>query len=185
MISKRLINRVSDGVQRHCIKKGYKRGPNWNPLTPWDSVAALAMADYLIGSDLFDEYIAIAPEGHVYGYFFEKHEAQVLSVCVDYPPKHVQMVDDLSGIYNRRVLLIEDDIISGISLSLVVQALAEYSPQSISLYLGRSIESQQLQNVPPSITNVCLAEKLLPPSDRAQRETRFIEFFNHIETKDM
>ena len=92
--------------------------------------------------------VAIAPEGHVYSYFFGCLGIPVLSIFVDYPPKHVHHIDDFSAIRGRRVLLVEDDIVSGVSLELVVRELASYMPRSLSLYLGREKEFQQLQNVP-------------------------------------
>ena len=75
MVTQQLLDRVSEDVRRHCAARGYVSGPNWNPLTPRDRVAALAMAKSLVAAQLFDHYLAIAPEGHVYGYFFERAPA--------------------------------------------------------------------------------------------------------------
>ncbi len=44
MISPELLQRVARQYVKHCAAGGYSDGPNWNPLTPWDGVAALAMA---------------------------------------------------------------------------------------------------------------------------------------------
>lgn len=72
-----------------CIgrAKGYVEGRWLNPLVPMDCIAAWAMARQLTESGQFDRYLAIAPEGHVYGYFFERLGVPVLSVFVDYPPR--------------------------------------------------------------------------------------------------
>jgi hypothetical protein len=177
MVSQHLLDFIAGEVRRHCAVKGYVSGPNWNPLTPRDSIAALAMARSLLRAGRFDHYLAIAPEGHVYGYFFERLGARVLSVAVDYPPRRAELVDDLSAIRGRRVLLVEDDIISGVSLGLVVSALATYEPRSVSLYLGRDKEDQHLQNVPPSIAEVYLAEDHLDPTERGRYEADLLEFF--------
>lgn len=184
MVSQQLLDRISDNVRGHCAGKGYVRGPNWNPLTPWDSVAALAMARSLQQSGRFDDYVAMAPEGHVYGYFFERLGTPVLSIVVDYPPKRVDLVDDLSAIRGRRVLLVEDDIVSGVSLALVVKELARYWPRSLSLYLGREKDSQQLQNVPSAVTAVYLAEDHLDPTERERHEAEFVEFFGSTVPND-
>ena len=104
-------------------------------------------------------------------------ESRFSPVFVDYPPRCVHHVDDLSAIRDRRVLLVEDDIVSGVSLELVVRELATYAPRSLSLYLGREKESQQLQNIPSSITEVYLAEDHLDPAERKRHETEFVEFF--------
>jgi hypothetical protein len=176
VVSTRLLERVAETVRGHCAAKGYVRGPNWNPLTPQNSVAALAMARALTGPEGFDHYIAVAPEGHVYGFFFERLGARVLSVSVDYPPTRVESADELSAIRGGRVLLIEDDVVSGISLGLVMKEVARDEPISVSLYLGREKDSQQLQNVPPQIDRVYLAEDDLDPAGRGQYESEFLEF---------
>jgi len=72
MGTQELLDRVAHQVRSHCAAKGYVSGPHWNPLTPRDSVAAFAMAQALFQGGRFDDYVAIAPEGHVYGYFFER-----------------------------------------------------------------------------------------------------------------
>ena len=180
MVSQELLDQIAEDIRGHCAGKGYVSGPNWNPLTPRDSVAALAMARALTQQGRFDAYLAIAPEGHVYGYFFERLGIPVLSVFVDYPPRRVHLVNDLSATRDLRVLLVEDDIVSGVSLELVVRELAIYSPRSVSLYLGREKESQQLQNVSPSITEVFLAEDHLDPAERGRYEAEFVEFFGSL-----
>jgi hypothetical protein len=177
MSLQQVVDRVAADIGRHCAAKGYASGPNWNPLTPQDSVAALAMARWLLQSERFDDYVAVAPEGHVYGYFFERLGARTLSVFVEYPPKIIRRVDDLTAIRDRRVLLIEDDVVSGVSLELVVRELARFGPLSLSLYLGRDQGSQQLQNIPATIGEVYLAESCLSAADRQRHEREFVEFF--------
>ena len=173
----RLLGQVAEEVRGYCAAKGFVRGPNWNPLIPQDSVAALAMARSLIDTGAFDLYVAVAPEGHAYAFFFEQLGAPVLSICVDYPPTRVESVDDLSASHRRRVLLIEDDVVSGISLDLVMKEVARHGPSTVSLFLGRDKDSQQLQNVPPQIDRVYLAEDCLDPAARGRYESDFFDFF--------
>jgi hypothetical protein len=176
-----LLEQVAEAVRAHCAAKGHVGGRNWNPLAPYDSVAALAMARHLIGLGAFDQYVAVAPEGNVYGFFFERLEAQVLSVFVDYPPTRVDFVDDLSVVRGRRVLLIEDDIVSGNSLKLVMKELARHEPNSVSLYLGREKDSQQLDNIPSQIDAFYLAEDVLDPASRGRYESDFLASFQELE----
>jgi hypothetical protein len=103
LISTRLLAEVEERVLCHCASKGYVTGPNWNPMLPQDCVNAHAMARHLIESEAFDHYIAVAPEGHVYGFFFEQLGVRLLSVEVDYPPTHVVLLDDLSVLRGCRV----------------------------------------------------------------------------------
>jgi hypothetical protein len=179
MVPRELLDRVAEDIRRYCAAKGYVAGPNWNPLVPWDSVAAFAMAKALVSSGQFDDYLAIAPEGHVYGYFFERLGARILSIYVDYPPRRADLVDDLSPLQGRRVLLIEDDLVSGISLELVTRELVNHPPRELSLYLGRQKDYQQVQNVPGSVTAVYLAEDHLDPAERAKHEADFVNCFGH------
>jgi hypothetical protein len=88
------------------------------------------------------------------------------------------------AIRGRRVLLVEDDMVSGVSLTLVVLELAQYAPRSLSLYLGREKDSQQLQNVPSPITEVYLAEDHLDPAERGRYEAEFVEFFGSSGSDD-
>jgi hypothetical protein len=180
VVSNRLLELVAEAARGHCAAKGYVRGHNWNPLAPQDSVAALAMASHLTRSEAFDHYIAVAPEGHVYGYFFERLGARVLSIVVDYPPTRVESADDLWAVHGQRVLLIEDDVVSGISLDLVMTEVTRHEPSSVSLYLGREKDSQQLQNIPSQIDRVYLAEDSLDPASRGRYESEFFEFFQHF-----
>jgi len=178
MLPQELLDRVLADVKLHCRRsKGYEEGGWVNPLVPYDSVSAFTMAQFLRTKGVFDHCIAVAPEGHVYGYFFEKLDVPVLSVHVDYPPRRFEALDDLTVIGDQRVLLLEDDTVSGLTLRLVVDALLEYSPQSLGLYLGRAKEDQCLERVPPEITSVYLAEDDLDPALRESHENEFAAFF--------
>jgi hypothetical protein len=147
-----------------------------NPLVPADSVAAFAMANWLIDQRCFDVCVSVAPEGHSYGYFFELRGSHPLSVHVDYPPQTCTMLDDLSVMENRRVLILEDDVVSGITLQLAMGAFASYKSAEVALYLGRRKEDQFLDNVPSTISQIYLATDTLDAASRSKYEQQFIEF---------
>jgi hypothetical protein len=174
-VPQKFLDQVTAKVVQHCAALGYESGPNWNPLQPQDSVAALAMARSLVESRQFDSYLAVAPEGHVYGYFFEQFGIKPLSIFVDYPPRSATTQDDLSVLRGKRVLIIEDDVISGISLQLVCDAIAVFEPASISVYIGRRADSQCPENVPTSVKQVFLAESHLGEG-RERYEQEFIDW---------
>ncbi len=173
MISGRLIQQVLSNVRSHCEAKGYTEGPGINNFVPHDCVAAFAMAQALIDSGDFDHYVAVAPEGHIYGYFFEALGVRVLSGSVDYPPTKLEPVDDLSVIKGSRVLIIEDDVSSGKTLGLVVAHLDQNNPCRLSLYLGHSKSIQKLDNVPNRIMTIYLSEDCLDLSKREICEHKF------------
>lgn len=176
-----LLERVVADVSRHVrTSKGYEIQSFVNPLTPIDSVSAFAMARLLTEENVFDVCISVAPEGHVYGYFFERLGASVLSVHVDYPPRRCEILDDLELIRGRRVLILEDDVASGTTLRHVVNALMVYQPHSLELFLGRHKDSQILDSIHPAISRVYLAEDCLDPGLRDEYEMLFIQFFGMV-----
>jgi hypothetical protein len=179
MISQQLMEKVLWDVQQHVRKsKGYEQGPWVNPLVTADSVYAFAMAHLLVERKVFDYCVAVAPEGHAYGYFFERLGASVLAVHVDYPPRACAALDDLAPLRGQRVLIVEDDVVSGLTLRLVVSALRRYKPRSLDLFLGRPKADQLLENVPPEIGTVYVAEDTLDPRLRGVYELSFAAFFS-------
>jgi hypothetical protein len=78
-------------------------------------------------------------------------------------------------------LLIEDDVVSGISLDLAMKEIAQHEPSSVSLYLGRKKDSQQLHNIPSQIDRVYLAEDSLDPARRGRYESEYVEFFQEFD----
>lgn len=85
----------------------------------------------------------------------------------------------LTALRDSRVLILEDDVVSGVTLQLVVEALQPYEPRSLLLCLGRPKEGQILENIVPEIEAVYLAEDLLDPHDRERHQAEFIEFFSN------
>jgi hypoxanthine-guanine phosphoribosyltransferase len=85
-------------------------------------------------------------------------------------------VDDLSVMENRRVLILEDDVVSGITLQLAMGAFASYKSAEVALYLGRRKEDQFLDNVPSTISQIYLATDTLDAASRSKYEQQFIEF---------
>jgi hypothetical protein len=177
MVPRAVQERVLADVRRHCQAKGYREGPGVNNFVPHDCVAAFAMARSLTGSGRFDRYVAVAPEGHIYGYFFERLGAEVLSVFTDYPPTRCESRDDLSVLRGGRVLLTEDDVIGSGTLRLVVGHLQQFSPASVAVYLGHTKGIQHVRNVPREITTTYLAEDHLDEGRRQANEAAFAEFF--------
>lgn len=173
-----LIRKVEAAVLDHVRKSaGYEEVSMLNPLEPHNCVAAFAMSRLLFQTESFDYCISVAPEGHLYGYFFELLGAEVLSVHVDYPPRKCSVLSDLNQIIGKRVLILEDDVASGTTLSLVTSTLEVQQPSQIDLYLGRAKANQTLENVDSRITNVYLSEDYLDPQSSELYYAEFEEFF--------
>ena len=171
---------VCDNIREHCHAKGYREVPGVNNFIPHDAIAAFGMAKLLAGK--FDRYVAVAPEGHIYGYFLERLGVQILSIFTDYPPTHCTPEDDLSVLENQHVLLIEDDVISGRTLKLVVDYLGTFNPALMSLYLGHNIGIQHIGNVPREIAyeRIHVAERTLDLNHWQELEGDFQAFFKSI-----
>jgi hypothetical protein len=177
VVPRGVLEAVLAEVRAHCQRRGYREGPGVNNFVPHDAVAAFGMAKLLTGMG-FDRYVAVAPEGHIYGYFFERLGARALSVLADYPPTRCVAEDDLRAISGQRVLLIEDDVIGGRTLRIVVEHLRQYSPGAIELYLGHTKGIQHILNVPAEIDKVHLAEDRLDWSGRPELEAEFVKSFS-------
>lgn len=177
MKTKSIYSAVCNDVQRHCMAKGYREGNGVNNFIPHDAIASFCVAKLLAGN--FDRYVAVAPEGHIYGYFLERMGIPVLSVFTDYPPTCCTSEEDLTVLENQRVLLIEDDVISGRTLQLVVDYVGQFKPASLALYLGHNAGIQHLGNVPREINpeNIYVAERALSQKDWMNLEDEFLEFF--------
>jgi hypothetical protein len=175
-----LYKKVCEDIRRYCQAKGYREGDGVNNFVPHDAVAAFGMARLL--AHWYDRYVAVAPEGHIYGYFFERLDVPVLSVFTDYPPTRCTSDDDLSVLENQRVLLIEDDVVSGRTLQLVVDYLEQFKPAWLGLYLGHSIGVQHFENIPPQIAQnrVIFSELMLSPNHWKELDVEFPKFFRSL-----
>lgn len=159
------LNPLYRDIESYCLAKGARPGPGVNNFIPHDPVHAYAMAVHLTTEFSFDHLVSVAPEGHIYGYFFEKLGHSPLSVHVPYPPTHCEVPDDFPSLAGGSVLIIEDDVIGGATLRHVVKALQSHQSDSLSLYLGHSAFVQKLENVPDEIDRVFRAETDVDPKE--------------------
>ncbi len=172
---------VCGAVKSYCEEKGYREGPGVNNFVPHDAILAFGMARHLVRDvDGFDHYLAVAPEGHIYGYFFEQFGVKTMEVHVPYPPDDIKVIDDLSVFRGQRVLLIEDDVLSGKSLRLVVAELLRHEPTQIHLFLGHSRGIQHLENVPVEISRTYLSDEIYTLADVATLEGDFLSCFSEL-----
>jgi hypoxanthine-guanine phosphoribosyltransferase len=73
---------------------------------------------------------------------------------VECPPTKLQTRDDLLGIAGEEVLIIEDDVIGGGTLRIVIEELLKYKPRNLSLFLGHGKVFQHLDGIPREIGHV-------------------------------
>jgi hypothetical protein len=172
-----VIQYVLKSVRDYCHERGAWEGPGVNNFVPHDCINAYTMAKYLVQNIGFTHYISVAPEGHIYGYFFSRIGIHPLAVFVDYPPTNLTTFDDLSPIFGGNVLIIEDDVIGGGTLRIVVSELLKLRPRSVSLFLGHNKIFQHFDNIPKEIDKVYIAEDILIEDDYARRVREFNDEF--------
>jgi hypothetical protein len=178
-IYSQVLQYVLEKIKSYCNERGAWEAPGVNNLVPHDCVNAYAIARYLVQDVGFDHYIAVAPEGHIYGYFFSRIGIPPLSVSVDYPPTKLMAIDDMLQIAGGSVLIIEDDVIGGGTLRITASELMKCKPHRLSLFLGHSKIFQHFENIPKEIEQVYIAEDSLSKTDYAYREQGFIEEFKN------
>jgi hypothetical protein len=176
-VNSAVIQNVLKRVKNYCHHRGAWEGPGVNNLVPHDCVNVYAMAKYLVHDIGFTHYISVAPEGHIYGYFFSRIGIHPLAISVDYPPTKLTTLDDLSQILGGNVLIIEDDVIGGGTLRIVVSELLKLRPRSISLFLGQGKIFQHFENIPKEFEKVYIAEDILTEDDYACRLREFNDEF--------
>jgi hypothetical protein len=135
------------------------------------------MAKHLIQDIGFCHYVSVAPEGHIYGYFFSRIGAHPIAVSVDYPPTKVTAQADVSQICGGTVLIIEDDVVGGGTLRLVVQEVLKFKLRSVSLFLGHSRSFRHLESIPREIEKVYIAEDILSRDEYLKRADELYEEF--------
>ena len=172
-----VLQHVLRNVSDYCHEKGVLEAPGINNLVPHDCVNAYAMANYLVKTVGFSHYVSVAPEGYIYGYFFNKIGIHPLAISVDYPPKKASTLDDLLPIAGGTVLIIEDDVIGGGTLKIVVSELLKFKPRRLSLFLGHSKIFQHFENIQPEIESTYIAEDTLNEDEYENREREFITEF--------
>lgn len=173
---KEITARVYQEIEAHCVKRGGILGPNVNRFVPHDLVTSFAVARRL--STRYQGFVAVAPEGHMYSWFLETLTRTVHSVWVNDPPATRCVSEgNLPDFAGKDILIVEDDLVSGASMRLVIAHLAQCRPAAIDLWLGHGMGFQHLENVPPEIRKVHLAEVMLAGTDYADLESDFFTFF--------
>jgi hypothetical protein len=170
------VSAVERDILEHCRRRGATEGPGVNNLAPHDPTLAWAMARRLAGA-AHDVRVAVAPEGHVYGYFLERLGARVLEVRVGFPPVSIESRLGPSEIEGRSVLVVEDDVMGGATLRLVAAELGRHGPARLDLWLGHSIGIQHPENVPADYGEVFYAERALDLRRYDEYEAEFLEEF--------
>lgn len=135
-------------------------------------------AERIIRSGEIDIGLSVEPEGCAYAYFFETLGLDVLHVYAEFDGKggiDFQLAQPLDALRGRRVLLIEDDIRTGLTLRTVLDGIKGVGAKSFSLFLGNNLPYQNLGSVPPQVIRTYLNTMEDTGLDRDRMEERFVE----------
>jgi hypoxanthine phosphoribosyltransferase len=121
-------------------------------------IEALATARAAVNDDQNDIGVVIGPEGFMYASMFSLLGFPLVNIHIDEycktEDRPYKELDDISCIKGKRVLLIEDDVVTGKTLEKALSKIEAYSPSEVSVYLGTRRDKQKLENVPKQIRRV-------------------------------
>lgn len=126
---------------------------------------------------VYDVALIVGPEGFAYEPFF--HDFDIPTVAVNIPEddyggeRTLTLLDDLSCLKGKRVLVVEDDIQSGATLRKLLEAIRVQKPEALGLYLGQPSYIQKLENVPEGFEQIYVS-----PKDTAQEEKAFQDYLD-------
>ncbi len=130
---------------------------NGKVFIPHKQLEAVTTSRELVESGRYDLGLSVEPEGCAYAYFFEMQGMRVLHVFADFDGKggidyrETERLDPLRG---KNVLIIEDDVQSGLTLRTVLGRIGRFGASSFGLYLGNLGGFQNTPAIPPQITRV-------------------------------
>lgn len=132
-----------------------------NPHYPSNPLAAFNAARKA-AREGFDVALIVGPEGFAYEPYF--HDLGIPTVAVNIPesgadePRTIKLLDDLSTLQGKKVLVVEDDVRTGATLQKLLEHLEPHNPARLGIYLGQPEQFQKIPNIPQSFENTYLAE---------------------------
>jgi len=164
-------------VSQEALEYAEKHG--WGKVfKPHSRLESAVNADMIIRSGDIDIGLSVEPEGCAYAYFFETLGLGVLHVYAEFDGMggiDFQLAEPLDAMRGRRVLIIEDDIRSGLTMRNVLEGIRGIDVGSYSLFLGNNLAYQNLDSVPPQIVRTYLNTMERTGLDRDALEARFVE----------
>lgn len=121
-----------------------------------EPIYAFHAVSAICSKDRPDMGVVVGPEGYAYAPLFELHGLPLRHIHIDEycttedrPYTELDSVKDIEG---KRIILIEDDVVSGRTLEKAIQKLSPHNPREYQVYLGIREAKQQLGNVPKIVT---------------------------------
>jgi hypothetical protein len=118
---------------------------------------AITNSRTLAESGAYDLGLSVEPEGCAYAYFFETQGMRILHVYADFDGKggiDYREVDDLGELRGKRILIIEDDIQTGLTLRTVLERIKGIGADRYGLFLGNLAGFQNRNAIPKQVEQV-------------------------------
>lgn len=169
---------VSEEAREYAVRHGHGK-----TFIPHGILESAANSWKIIEGKTVDIGLSIEPEGCAYAYFFDAQGMKVLHVFADFDGNggiDYRKIDELGNLEGKRVLLIEDDVQSGITLRTVLRQIAGAGAASYSLFLGNRSLYQNLGSVPRTVSKVYLNGSESSCSGRDEMEQNLIDHFGPL-----
>lgn len=181
---------LPDGFEAELVEARYKKKAEEaaqkrnveNSHYPSNPLAAFHVAQMAVKKG-FDIAIIVGPEGFAYEPYFR--DFGVPTVAVNIPesregePRTIKLIDDLSVLRGKSVLVVEDDVRTGATLQKLLEHLKPHAPERIGLYLGQPEGFQKTANIPPGFEETFIAET------NASSSTAGKEFRAYLESRGL
>lgn len=128
---------------------------------PSNPLAAFTAAQTAVKKG-FDVALIIGPEGFAYEPYFRDLGLPTLAINIPESGEDefrtVELLDNLSELQGKRVLVVEDDVHTGATLQKLLEQLKSYIPKRLGLYLGQPERFQKTINIPPEFEDTYIAK---------------------------
>jgi len=153
------------------ISQFHKRYRVGKILMPVSLLESCYLIHAIVTQKNYDIGICISPEALRYGALFDLFGLRTLAVYMDDsdPTRNYRELDDLKSIKGKNIIVIEDDVVTGKTLEIFFEKIKQYSPASISLFLGNPKRFQKgLQNIPNCFQSVYVVPDAISDVERKQ-----------------
>lgn len=141
-----------------------------------DSLRIAAAAGQLCSD--YDMFLGIAPEGLNAAAIFSFFGWKGKNVYVDEgdparPYKEMEPLDDIEG---RRILLLEDDVVTGLTLERVLERITYRNPSKVDLLLTAPSRRQYVHNIPKAVGAYFVLENITSENEPVITENILVRF---------
>jgi hypoxanthine phosphoribosyltransferase len=136
----------------------------------------------------FNVALIVGPEGFAYEPYFQDLGISTLAVNIPESspdePRTIELLDDLSKLQGKKVLVVEDDVRTGATLQKLLEHLQPNNPASLGLYLGQPEQFQKIANIPESFEDKYLAEEgpMIGKEFEEYLDSRNLKIFKTVKT---